>query len=568
MRRFLVTTTALVAGLSVSFSMPLSVLAQETAVAPEGAVAQTADCPEGLSEADCAALILVPAPDTVVAPDAAPDVVPVAEPEPDPAPETQAETGVETPPAVPEQPAETLPAPDVQPETEAPPEIVQDPAPDPLPQAAAETQQDPVTPDAPAEDAGTPDAAVEAQTAPDPLAEPAEPATADPQTSAPATAEVPASPAVLPTERPSDPAQSDTGLTAAAQAAAQGGATQALAAETGAQTTEPVEETTQTVVAADVRASDQDFAAAPESAASGSDGGLSPVERAIFAIATGVVVGSLLSGNREIVSTSPDRVVVQDPYGNLQVLRDDDAILRQSGSQVTTRSYADGSTQTAILQPDGSRIVTIRDAELRVLKRTVIDPGGVETVLFDDTRVTAPVDLAALPQVSTRVLPTIDTTDSAALRAALLQQGAISRSFSLAQIRQIDQVRYLAPAIDIESVTFETGSAAIQPSEAEELFALGQLMRDLIAENPAEVFLIEGHTDAVGSAASNLTLSDRRAESVSLALSEYFDVPPAHMILQGYGETDLRIETQDAARENRRVVVRRITPLLLSAQAN
>src|SRR6056297_73452 len=91
-------------------------------------------CPEGLSEADCAALILVPAPDAVVAPDAAPDVVPVAEPEPDPAPETQAETGVETPPAVPEQPAETLPAPDVQPETEAPPKIAQDPAPDPLPQ--------------------------------------------------------------------------------------------------------------------------------------------------------------------------------------------------------------------------------------------------------------------------------------------------------------------------------------------------------------------------------------------------------------------------------------------------
>jgi outer membrane protein OmpA-like peptidoglycan-associated protein len=93
-------------------------------------------------------------------------------------------------------------------------------------------------------------------------------------------------------------------------------------------------------------------------------------------------------------------------------------------------------------------------------------------------------------------------------------------------------------------------------------------MAELIEENPGEVFLIEGHTDAVGSAAYNLTLSDRRAESVALALSELFDVPAANMVLQGYGETDLRVQTLDAERANRRVVVRRVTPLLQTAQAN
>jgi outer membrane protein OmpA-like peptidoglycan-associated protein len=79
------------------------------------------------------------------------------------------------------------------------------------------------------------------------------------------------------------------------------------------------------------------------------------------------------------------------------------------------------------------------------------------------------------------------------------------------------------------------------------------------------VFLIEGHTDAVGDAGYNLALSDARAESVALALTEMFGVPPENMVTQGYGESDLALQTQDAAQVNRRVVVRRITPLLAAA---
>ncbi|NPD19222.1 OmpA family protein [Rhodophyticola sp. DY48A3-103] len=207
---------------------------------------------------------------------------------------------------------------------------------------------------------------------------------------------------------------------------------------------------------------------------------------------------------------------------------------------------------------------------MRVLKRIVVSPNGTETVLFDDTRTVEAVDLATLPQPQGAPAASFDpdNADVAALRAVLAAETQVGRGFSLAQVRHIDRVRYLAPAINIDNVTFATGSAAIQPSEAEELTALGQLMRDLIAENPGEVFLIEGHTDAIGGRALNLALSDRRAESVALALSEYFGVSPANMVLQGYGESDLLIETQQAARENRRVVVRRVTPLLQVAGAN
>jgi len=49
---------------------------------------------------------------------------------------------------------------------------------------------------------------------------------------------------------------------------------------------------------------------------------------------------------------------------------------------------------------------------------------------------------------------------------------------------------------------------------------------------------------------------------VALALTEYFDVPPENMVVQGYGERFLKIPTLEGERQNRRVAVRRITDLI------
>ena len=174
------------------------------------------------------------------------------------------------------------------------------------------------------------------------------------------------------------------------------------------------------------------------------------------------------------------------------------------------------------------------------------------------------MNVATLPPAPQRRVDIGDRTDRDALRAALRAAEArdIGRTFSLRQVRDIVEVRELAPQIALEDITFRTGSAAIQPSEAEQLREIGLLMRDLIRDNPREVFLVEGYTDAVGSAAFNLLLSDRRAESVALALSEYFDVPPENMVVQGYGARFLKVPTLEAERQNRRVAVRRITNLI------
>ena len=48
-----------------------------------------------------------------------------------------------------------------------------------------------------------------------------------------------------------------------------------------------------------------------------------------------------------------------------------------------------------------------------------------------------------------------------------------------------------------------------------------------------------------------------------------FAIPPENLVTQGYGERYLKIRTEERERENRRVAIRRITPLVTPvAQAN
>ena len=120
------------------------------------------------------------------------------------------------------------------------------------------------------------------------------------------------------------------------------------------------------------------------------------------------------------------------------------------------------------------------------------------------------------------------------------------------------------PRIDIDTINFEhrlLGGDARQARAAG-----GDRGRDEtapIGRNPSEVFLIEGHTDAVGADVDNLSLSDRRAESVAVVLTDSFQVParePDHAGL--WRATPEGADRCGLERQNRRVTVRRITPLL------
>jgi len=345
----------------------------------------------------------------------------------------------------------------------------------------------------------------------------------------------------------------------------------AAAAEADAGTGE-VDVVTEEVTDEEIRSSDEEFdtavsgsAAASAAASNNDDDGLSKFEKALLLGIGAVVVGSVLSNGDKIVSRSGDRVVVEDPNGDLRVLKDDDALIRRPGDEVRTETFNDGSSRSTVTRPDGTRVVTIRARDGSVLRRVNVDAQGREYVLFDDTSVEEQeVVVSALPVLRPSANQSVGNQDEEALRAALMaqQNNDQARTFSLRQVRDIKQVRALAPELELDAVRFATGSAAIQPEQARSLARIGGTLRDLIIHDPRTVILVEGHTDAVGDATYNLALSDRRAETVALALTEYFDVPSENMIIQGYGESALKVPTLAAEAANRRAVVRNITGLL------
>lgn len=306
----------------------------------------------------------------------------------------------------------------------------------------------------------------------------------------------------------------------------------------------------------------QDTGASQNRAANGEDGDLA---KALLLGLGAIAVGSYLDNNRRVALSTPDRVVVTRTDGSQEVIKDDVALLRQPGTTVETENFDDGSSRTVVTRADGSKVITIRDADLRVLRRTLIMPDGRTTRLIDDTQEVAPVDVASLPEPApVRATPGA-SLDEAALREALRQETGVDRRFTLGQIRNIPEVRALVAPVDLDAITFNTGSAAINPDQARQLAALGRVIQDAVARDRHEIFMIEGHTDTVGAEAMNLALSDRRAETVALALTEYFDVPPENLVVQGYGEQFLKVRAEGDIRENRRASVRRITDLLQTA---
>lgn len=100
-------------------------------------------------------------------------------------------------------------------------------------------------------------------------------------------------------------------------------------------------------------------------------------------------------------------------------------------------------------------------------------------------------------------------------------------------------------------INFATGSAAIDPTSATTLQQIGQMLQ----QHPDLKLEIDGHTDNVGSAASNMTLSDQRAASVKQYLVSNFQIDASRLTSKGFGATRpvAPNTTDDGRAQNRRV---------------
>jgi len=117
-----------------------------------------------------------------------------------------------------------------------------------------------------------------------------------------------------------------------------------------------------------------------------------------------------------------------------------------------------------------------------------------------------------------------------------------------------DVVKINVPIV-LEGITFESGKADITPESAKILEGALKTLQtypDIIVE-------ISGHTDDVGSSASNQKLSERRADSVRSWLITQ-GVNPDRIIAKGYGEEYPRVpnSSPENRRMNRRIEFKRI----------
>src|SRR5215217_3363398 len=110
-----------------------------------------------------------------------------------------------------------------------------------------------------------------------------------------------------------------------------------------------------------------------------------------------------------------------------------------------------------------------------------------------------------------------------------------------------------APKITFQTITFEFGSAALTPASIKTLENLGNALNQGLKDEKA--FLIEGHTDRVGSEEYNDRLSQDRAQSVKAYLVKEFGVEPEKLQIVGKGFRDPANPKNPYGAENRRVVI-------------
>ena len=135
---------------------------------------------------------------------------------------------------------------------------------------------------------------------------------------------------------------------------------------------------------------------------------------------------------------------------------------------------------------------------------------------------------------------------------------APEKRVTIREFQRRPDLRRAAPSIDIQAINFATGSAEIPVSQYRKVENIGIALERLLRRDPDTLVLIEGHTDAVGSSASNQLLSERRAASLKRLLVREFGIPREALETVGYGEEYLLIPTSSENWKNRRVTLRSI----------
>ncbi|WP_457813441.1 OmpA family protein [Sinorhizobium meliloti] len=274
-----------------------------------------------------------------------------------------------------------------------------------------------------------------------------------------------------------------------------------------------------------------------------------------------------------VVEEVDDRVILG--VGDRIFVRGDDRPrLRRNSEESFYETFPRGRVRETIVRPGGYRIVTIYNEYGDILTRTRVDRGGEEYVMmyapeYEEDRPTI-VDVGydlppmrlSIP-VDEYIVDVAEDPDRDYYE--FLSEPPVEpveRVYTIDEVRHSARLRDKVRRIDLDTITFATGSAEVSMSQAKTMRNVAEAMNKVLEKDPGETFFIEGHTDAVGADQSNLVLSDERAESVAVLLTEVYGIPAENLVTQGYGERFLKIRTDGPEQENRRVTIRRVTPLV------
>jgi len=307
-----------------------------------------------------------------------------------------------------------------------------------------------------------------------------------------------------------------------------------------------------------------------------------------------------MRGQRKEVKIDGGKGTVIEEPGNRRIIKENNRIVIQHDETERLRRVAPnarfqkgkGGTNVSIIErPGGIKVYSETDQHGQLLRRYRRGPDGRDVIIIDNRRrgrdngkdfakgVGIGIGVVAGAAILHSILDVPPPRVRIPREKYIVDYGRASdedvyEALSAPPVDEfedrytLDEIRATAPLrdrmrrIDLDDITFEFGSWDVDPSQYRKLERIARGMNRIIDRNPNEVFMIEGYTDAVGSEEDNLSLSDRRAESVATVLTEEFGVPFENLTTQGYGEEYLKVPTQAAERLNRRVAVRRITPLL------
>lgn len=267
----------------------------------------------------------------------------------------------------------------------------------------------------------------------------------------------------------------------------------------------------------------------------------------------------------------PGRTIVRDGVG-IFIRHDETARFRDLGGDFRTERRGDEMI-SIYERPGGMRVITVTDENGQLLRRIRRYPDGREVILIDNSfrprARTFEEQIIVLPPPEYSMPRERYLVDAGgappemiyeALTAPPVQR--LPRRYTLDEVRHSPTVRAYTRSVDVNTINFDAGSWQVKPDQIARLDTIAAALGRAITANPNEVFLIEGHTDAVGNDTDNLSLSDRRAQSIAAVLTQSYNIPPENLTTQGYGEQFPRVQTQGPSRENRRVTLRRVTDLL------